>query len=165
MNRRIVLILIVIGCIIAAGISQFEPSASSTVSARAQFELPPADISAFARAIDPWDWQFPRDHGSHPAFQTEWWYYTGNLADADGRRFGFQFTIFRRALSGEGTESTSEFRANQVYMAHFTVSDIAGGQLLSRPAIQPRRRGTGGRSDRTALSRLAGRLAGRRRER
>lgn len=90
--------------------------------------LPSApSIDGFARASGPWQWEFPRDHGPHPAFQTEWWYYTGNLTTAAGRRFGYQFTIFRRALSPDQRESQSEWYANQVYMAHFTVSDIDGG--------------------------------------
>ena len=32
---------------------------------------------------------FPEDHGSHPDYQTEWWYYTGNLATDAGRHFGY----------------------------------------------------------------------------
>lgn len=88
-----------------------------------------ADISGYARAIDPYDWQFPRDHGPHPDFQTEWWYYTGNLAADDGRRFGYQFTIFRRALTPEDATSASEWRTNQVYLAHFTVTDVEGAQF------------------------------------
>ena len=86
-------------------------------------------MDGFARAVDPWDWQFPRDHGAHPAFQTEWWYYTGNLEDTDGRRFGFQFTIFRRALAPVAAASASEFRTADIYMAHFTLSDIARGDF------------------------------------
>ena len=89
--------------------------------------LPPQlAADGFARAIGPWQWDFPRDHGPHPAFQTEWWYYTGNLATADGRRFGYQFTIFRRALTPERRASQSEWHTNQIYMAHFTVTDVAG---------------------------------------
>ena len=52
----------------------------------------------FARAYTQRDFVFPQDHGAHPDFQTEWWYYTGNLADAQGRQFGYQLTFFRRAL-------------------------------------------------------------------
>src|SRR5690242_18388056 len=59
------------------------------------------DISDFDRAIDPYTWDFPADYGSHPGYQTEWWYYTGNLASSAGERFGFQFTVFRRALSAD----------------------------------------------------------------
>ncbi|MDE2816864.1 MAG: carotenoid 1,2-hydratase [Chloroflexota bacterium] len=84
----------------------------------------------FARAVKPWQWEFPHDHGPHPAFQTEWWYYTGNLTTADGKRFGYQFTIFRRALTTDRRDSQSEWYTNQVYLAHFTVSDIAGGTFF-----------------------------------
>ena len=95
------------------------------MDAYSQLEAPAEDVTAYARAIEPWDWQFPRDHGAHPQFQTEWWYYTGVLAADAGRRFGYQFTIFRRALSPLISTSESEFRTNDIYMAHFTVSDIA----------------------------------------
>ena len=82
------------------------------------------DTTNFDRAIDPYTWDFPADYGSHPSYQTEWWYYTGNLTSSKGDRFGFQFTVFRRALTGNDTESSSEWRTNQVYMAHFTVTDV-----------------------------------------
>jgi predicted secreted hydrolase len=88
-----------------------------------------ANASEFARAIDPYDWQFPRDHGPHPEFQTEWWYYTGNLADANGRRFGYQFTVFRRTIMPHENNTASEWRTNQVYLAHFTVTDVQAGQF------------------------------------
>ena len=127
MNWRVIALLLLIVAVVVFGISLVEPATSSTLSARTQLDAPPIDTSGFARAIEPWDWQFPRDHGAHPKFQTEWWYYTGNLADEAGRRFGFQFTIFRRALAPVATGSDSEFRTKDIYMAHFTVSDIAGG--------------------------------------
>ena len=41
--------------------------------------------------------EFPRDHFSHPNYQTEWWYYTGNLHATDGHRYGFELTFFRQA--------------------------------------------------------------------
>ena len=129
MNWRIAASLVLIGLIVIFGLSLIEPLNGSSLSARTQLEAPSPDISGFARAIEPWDWQFPRDHGAHPQFQTEWWYYTGNLADEDGRRFGFQFTIFRRALSSAVTSSASEFRANDIYMAHLTLSDVTGGDF------------------------------------
>ena len=68
--------------------------------------LPPAaSAEGFARATEPDAIEFPRDLGPHDDYQTEWWYYTGNLATADGRPFGFQFTIFRRALVPKGLET------------------------------------------------------------
>jgi len=57
------------------------------------------DARGFARALAPRPFAFPADHGSHPDYRTEWWYYTGNLAARDGRRFGFQLTFFRTALA------------------------------------------------------------------
>ncbi len=88
-----------------------------------------SDTSGYARAIGPRDWHFPQDFGAHPDFQTEWWYYTGNVQTESGRRFGFQFTIFRRAIAPSEPDTTSEWRTNQLYMAHFAVSDVAGDQF------------------------------------
>ena len=48
--------------------------------------------AGFARADHVRPFTFPLDHGPHPDFQTEWWYYTGNLDAADGRHFGYQLT-------------------------------------------------------------------------
>ena len=91
--------------------------------------LPAAGASdGFARATQPGAIVFPRDLGPHDDYQTEWWYYTGNLTTADGRPFGFQFTIFRRALTppGDSAAPTGDgWRSNQVYLAHFAISDIA----------------------------------------
>ena len=125
MNWRIIGILLGILLVFAFSLNLIEPHSGSAFSATTRLEPPPADISGYARAIAPRDWQFPRDHGAHPEFQTEWWYYTGNLATADGRRFGYQFTIFRRAIAPTKPASDSEFRAQSIYMAHFTISDIA----------------------------------------
>ena len=70
--------------------------------------------------------EFPQDHGPHLDYRTEWWYYTGNLADAEGNRFGYQFTIFRRGILPGEPERESEWGARQIYFAHFTVTDITG---------------------------------------
>lgn len=78
----------------------------------------------FARATEPRRFTFPRDHAAHPDYATEWWYFTGNLADPDGRAFGYQLTLFRVGLTpGEPTDS-SDWRAHQLYMGHLAVSDI-----------------------------------------
>ncbi|MFN2203178.1 MAG: lipocalin-like domain-containing protein [Caldilineaceae bacterium] len=78
----------------------------------------------FERAVAPMAFQFPRDHGPHPSYRTEWWYYTGNLEDDAGREVGFQFTIFRSALSSEAAARTSHLAANQVYMAHLALTNV-----------------------------------------
>lgn len=84
--------------------------------------------SGFARATEPFAIRFPDDFGPHPEYQTEWWYYTGNLESSNERGFGFQFTIFRQALTPDQIAvdgDVSNWRTNQVYFAHFTVSDLA----------------------------------------
>ncbi|RMD75301.1 MAG: carotenoid 1,2-hydratase, partial [Chloroflexi bacterium] len=75
----------------------------------------------FERVITPRPFVFPADHGPHPTFQTEWWYYTGNLTAENGRRFGFQLTFFRRALSPYPPVRESAWATNEIYMAHFAV--------------------------------------------
>jgi predicted secreted hydrolase len=85
----------------------------------------------FAQALTPRAFHFPEDHGPHPEFRTEWWYYTGNLATAEGRRFGFQLTFFRNALSPHPPERASRWATNQVYLAHFTVTDVETGRFRS----------------------------------
>jgi predicted secreted hydrolase len=100
---------------------------------------------SFARATVPDDIQFPRDLGPHDDYQTEWWYYTGNLQTEDGRPFGYQFTIFRRALAPEEElnqpEDPSAWRGNQVYLAHFTISDIGEDAFFASERFS---RGAGG---------------------
>jgi predicted secreted hydrolase len=71
---------------------------------------------------------FPRDHGAHPGFRTEWWYVTGH-AQAAGRDFGFQVTFFRSRV--EGTQAmSSRFAAKQLVFAHAALTDVQGGRLL-----------------------------------
>ena len=81
------------------------------------------DAAGFEKAIEPREFVFPDDHGPHPGFRNEWWYVTGNLDGADGRRFGFELTIFRFALTPALPPAESEWRSNQVYIAHFAVTD------------------------------------------
>lgn len=89
---------------------------------------PPSTENSFARASQARPIILPEDHGPHPNFQTEWWYFTGNLQTAEGRRFGYQLTFFRRGLDSSPPKRTSEFAASQVYFAHLALSDIEGSQ-------------------------------------
>ncbi len=81
--------------------------------------------AGFALALEPREFVFPREHGPHPGFKTEWWYYTGNLQNEQGRRFGYQLTFFRIALRPEAPKRRSDWATNQVYMAHFALTDPA----------------------------------------
>ncbi len=94
--------------------------------------------AAFARASGPKTLEFPADQGPHPDYQTEWWYYTGNLETPDGRHFGYELTFFRRALlpATEQTPRTSDWATTQVYMAHFALTDVPDGQFRAFQQIE-----------------------------
>ena len=72
---------------------------------------------------------FPRDHGAHPQFRTEWWYVTGWLRTADGADLGFQVTFFRTRPPVDPA-NPSRFAAGQVLFAHAALSDPKIGRLL-----------------------------------
>ena len=91
----------------------------------------------FAQALEPRVFEFPRDHGAHPGFRQEWWYLTGNLDATDGQRFGFEVTFFRVALVPPPAEPVapatgSAWRARQIYVAHFAVTDVARRRFRSQ---------------------------------
>ena len=97
--------------------------------AQTRLDLLRSDESSarFTQALEPRAFEFPRDHGPHPDFRHEWWYFTGHLQAADGERFGFELTFFRYALAPLQFHApgASAWRANQIYMAHFAVTDLA----------------------------------------
>jgi len=86
----------------------------------------------FARAEAPRAFRFPEDHGPHPTYQNEWWYFTGVLAGKDGRLFGYELTFFRFALPPEQDAGrSSAWSTSQVYMAHFSITDAGGGSFVA----------------------------------
>jgi predicted secreted hydrolase len=103
------------------------PQASLSVAGALSGE----NTAGYARAIAPREFRFPEDHGPHPEFRTEWWYYTGNLSTREGRQFGFQLTFFRSAFAPSMPERLSKWATRQAYLAHFTISDIEGQQFRS----------------------------------
>ncbi len=111
------------------GLSACAPQAASAVPVWSG--IAQTGSSAFQRATGPVEFDFPTDLGAHADFQTEWWYLTGNLETDEGRRFGYQLTFFRRALqpAAERSARSSAWAAEQVYLAHFTVSDITNEQF------------------------------------
>lgn len=93
-----------------------------------------ADDPLYERAIGPRRFEFPADHRPHPGFRSEWWYFTGNLEGPEGRRFGYQLTFFRSAVAPEergAPARSSAWATNQIFLAHFAVSDLAGRQFLA----------------------------------
>lgn len=116
------------------------PSRSGTLTVAGALGGGDGGTEGFARAVEPRAFQFPEDHGPHPGFRTEWWYWTGNLETEDGRAFGYQFTLFRSALAPEAPVRDSAWGTRQVYLGHFTVSDVGAGRFhaherFSRAAV------------------------------
>ncbi len=89
------------------------------------------DDKGFARALTPKKFSFPTDHGAHNSYRSEWWYFTGNLKNPQGRQFGYELTFFRFALNAEIPESKSAWRSNQMYMAHLTLTDVEKGRFYT----------------------------------
>jgi predicted secreted hydrolase len=116
-----------------------ESGAGSAPAAQAAQQTPRSTRPpAFSMAVPGWEYAFPRDHGAHPAFKTEWWYYTGHLRTAEGRRYGFEVTFFRVGVNvgqasacppGSGQAEacpTSRWDLQSIMPAHFAVTDVAG---------------------------------------
>jgi predicted secreted hydrolase len=76
-------------------------------------------------ALPGYRYEFPRDHFNHPGYQTEWWYYTGNLKSPDGHRFGFELTFFRQGVSRDPAK-TAPWELRDLYLAHLALSDLDG---------------------------------------
>ena len=91
--------------------------------------------TGYARATEPRAFRFPADHGPHSAYRTEWWYFTGNVVTPEARHFGYQLTFFRVALAPDAAARASRWGASQMYMAHFTLTDTAGGRFHPRQRL------------------------------
>ncbi len=97
--------------------------------------------SHFRDAVSGYAFEFPRDHGSHDEFRTEWWYYTGHLATEDGRNFGYELTFFRRAMdNAHVTTNPSRWAIRHLYLAHAALSEEDGhrfryAEKISRAGI------------------------------
>ena len=97
-------------------------------------------------ALPGYRYEFPRDDFNHPGYQTEWWYYTGNLETPEGRRLGFELTFFRQGVArpvappkganrerpepGDATSAPAgDWRVNDVWLAHLALSDLNAGRF------------------------------------
>jgi predicted secreted hydrolase len=81
------------------------------------------NIAGWREAQAGYRYAFPRDHRAHEEYAIEWWYYTGNVATSEGRRFGFQLTFFRVGVAPRPA-NPSRWAVRDLYMAHFAISDI-----------------------------------------
>jgi predicted secreted hydrolase len=90
----------------------------------------PPSLPRFSSAKPGYAYAFPRDHGSHEQFQTEWWYFTGHLLSSKGRRFGYELTFFRRGIdSPYAWNNPSSWAIRHLYLAHFALTDENADQF------------------------------------
>ena len=117
----------------------------TVVSAYTHPHLNAAEPTGYRSVTGPCHLEFPKDHGPHPGYRTEWWYYTGNLQASSGNKYGFQLTFFRSQTSPPAArrkwpQPASAWRTQQVYVAHAAIAHIAEkrhlqAELLSREAL------------------------------
>jgi predicted secreted hydrolase len=85
--------------------------------------------TAFQPALPGYDFSFPRDHGSHDEYKTEWWYYTGHLETDAGKRYGFELTFFRVGMVPPGVAATTRWDLRNLSLAHFAISDAGANDF------------------------------------
>ncbi len=137
-NLQVCVGLVILIALLTTGCAAFQSQAApkSNTSATLEGLRRDANTEKFARALAPREFDFPQDHGPHNDFQTEWWYYTGNLTTQDGRHFGYQFTLFRRALVPPDETSSvvrrpSSLAFTQLYFAHFAITDSTANEHVA----------------------------------
>lgn len=99
-----------------------------TVTAAALLLLHPL-LAQYRMALPGHRYEFPRDHFNHREFQTEWWYYTGNVKSVEGLRFGFELTFFRQAVDRDPA-TTGPWGLQDLYVAHLALSDLDRGKFF-----------------------------------
>ena len=93
----------------------------------------PATGQEYKIAQPGYTFEFPRDYFNHEAYQTEWWYYTGNVKSPDGHRFGFELTFFRQGVSRAA--NSSPWFVHDIWMAHLALSDINGQRFYNEERL------------------------------
>ncbi|HET7705736.1 MAG TPA: lipocalin-like domain-containing protein [Thermoanaerobaculia bacterium] len=88
--------------------------------------VPHSASAQFKPALPGYQFEFPRDHGSHEDFRTEWWYYTGHLEAESGRRYGFEVTFFRVGVARPETAPETRWDLRDLALAHFAITDVSG---------------------------------------
>lgn len=124
-RRAVPGILIALPLLIAACGDAPSPSPPSAANVSAVLGGEARETAGFARVTGPREFVFPADHGPHPDYQHEWWYFTGNLRTDAGRHFGYQFTVFRIGLAPGEPQRDSAWAFHHLYMAHFALTDTA----------------------------------------
>jgi predicted secreted hydrolase len=109
-----------------------------------------AGAQEYKLALPGYKYEFPRDYFNHEDYQTEWWYYTGNLVAKDGHRFGFELTFFRQGISRE--PSTDPWFVRDLWMAHLALSDVTGQRFYHEERLNRAGPGLAGVDEKTGLA-------------
>jgi predicted secreted hydrolase len=99
------------------------------------------ETTLWKQAIAPRIWQFPLDNGVHQEYRTEWWYFTGNLADGKGNRYGYELTFFREGMRRDRPDPNDVGPPKTSYPTHSDRRDPSdvGPPKTSHPAHSDRR--------------------------
>ncbi len=138
--------LIAAAWVVSGCVEQPDSGPSSAFTTGIRF-LGEGASDGYARATTPRQLRFPADHGAHPQFKTEWWYFTGNLVSDEQRHFGFEVTFFRYALAPEVPIRASSWAGNQIWMAHFAITDTQNERFLTDERISRESLGLAGASN------------------
>lgn len=103
-----------------------QPAAARISGLRLDNILGNPDAAGFAYAVEPRDFVFPKDHGQHTGYRSEWWYLTAVLEDDEGVEYGVHFTLFRQALSPAPT-GEGPWHTGQAYLGHLAITDTSTG--------------------------------------
>ena len=127
-------LVIIVGVLVSVGVLVLaRPEEQLRVQAELAISqtLSSVDYSNFARVLEPREFAFPEDHGPHPEYALEWWYFTGNLDSDQDRHFGYELTFFRIALGPEQRDRESDWATSQLYMGHFALTDVENDRFYS----------------------------------
>jgi predicted secreted hydrolase len=116
----------------------------------------PSFAADYQQVLGPREWSFPRDHGRHDGFRMEWWYFTGNVTGAKGRRFGYELTFFRSMRPAEGGPEGGASGPPEVYFAHAAVSDVQNKGFRFDSLAAPGFPGSAGAADQTLAVEVKG---------
>lgn len=89
----------------------------------------------YKKARFPREFSFPAEHGAHPDYLTEWWYFTGFVKSRDGKDYGYQLTFFRFSLTPPDSFNPGfnfkAFKRSGILMGHFAVTDVTANSFSS----------------------------------
>jgi predicted secreted hydrolase len=108
-----------------------------------------AGAQEYKSAMPGYKYDFPRDYFNHEEYQTEWWYYTGNLRAPDGHRFGYELTFFRQGVSREA--NNNPWFVRDLWMAHLALSDVTGQRFYHEDRLNRSGPGMAGVDEKAGL--------------